>query len=345
MSFLKYKKSVVEDPRSEKLDFTPDGRNHYVYRVTKDREHYYGSRTDLNEDTIGVTYFTSSCNKNFAKDFKANPKNYKVKIIKSFNNPGDKILFESYLHQKFDVKNHDNFINRANQTAFGFDTTGVFIKEKHPMARKIYQLDKDNGEIIKKWSCIAEAEKNLNITNINNCLGKRQLTAGGFVWCYAEEHTISFVEEICLRNYNKTGANHINSRPVYKLDKNTGEILEEFSSITEAQKYIKHGNVNMCCLGTCLTAGGFVWCFVENYTSELKIKIIEKKYKNCTERPVYKLDKNTGEILEEFSNKRLAQESVVKGCVEAVLRGRCNTAGSYGWSFVDEYILKVKNEG
>ncbi len=123
MSFKKYKEEIMKDPRSSKLDFNIDGRFHYVYRISL-KKHYYGSRTDWDNNTIGGGYFTTSTDKEFVANFRSNPEDYKVKIIRKFDNPGDKILYESYLHQFFDVKLHDSFINRANQTPFGFDRTG-----------------------------------------------------------------------------------------------------------------------------------------------------------------------------------------------------------------------------
>ncbi len=123
MSFKKYKEEVMKDPRSSKLDFTTDSRLHYVYRISL-KKHYYGSRTDWDNNTIGHGYFTTSTDKKFITNFRSNPEDYKIKIIRKFDNPGDKILYESYLHQFFNVKLHDGFINRANQTPFGFDRTG-----------------------------------------------------------------------------------------------------------------------------------------------------------------------------------------------------------------------------
>ena len=48
-----YKKLVLQDKRSKKLDFKPDGREHYVYRITDytrgEKEHYIGSHTPKKE--------------------------------------------------------------------------------------------------------------------------------------------------------------------------------------------------------------------------------------------------------------------------------------------------------
>ncbi len=141
MNYQNYKESVLKDPRAKELNFDSDGRIHYIYRVTriKDKQHYYGSRSELlevEEATIGYKYFTSS---DYVKeDFKKNPSNYYFKVIRYFNNRVDKIIFESYLHQKFNVKAHRRFFNRMNCTPFGIDNTGnpcsVETKEKMSMS-------------------------------------------------------------------------------------------------------------------------------------------------------------------------------------------------------------------
>ncbi len=132
LTFNNYKEKVIADPRSEKLNFDPDGRLHYVYRVSSllEENHYYGSKTDTKIISIGLRYFTSSNNLEFRKDFKTNPEDYKVKIIRYFNNKADKIIYESYLHYYFNVKDNIKFLNRMNQTAFGCDNTGIKYTEE-----------------------------------------------------------------------------------------------------------------------------------------------------------------------------------------------------------------------
>jgi len=51
-----YKNLVLQDERSKKLNFEPDGREHYVYRITdytrSEKEHYYGSHTPKNSKDL-----------------------------------------------------------------------------------------------------------------------------------------------------------------------------------------------------------------------------------------------------------------------------------------------------
>ncbi len=317
---------------------------HCVYKINNliNEKMYIGKHSSKTPsiENIGITYFSSSADKDFIKDQKKNPLNYSYDILGIFTSSNLAIKFEIWCHNHYDVGANSLYYNRAKQTSIGFDTTGVFIKENHPLARKVYQIDKNTGEKIKEWGCIVEAEEKLDITNISNCVSLRQLTAGGFVWCYPEEYTPLFKNSILNRIYDKTGINNSQSKSIYKLDKNTGEILETFSSITLAQNSILKGNIGLCCQNKCKTAGGFVWCFIKDYNFRTKIEISNKKYIDCSPREVYKLDNNTNEILEKFLSKGDAQKSIEKGCVESVLRNRCNTAGGYGWSFADEYYNK-----
>lgn len=61
---------------------------HYTYRITntKERMYYYGVHSCycLPKEDIGVKYFSSSKNKEFIKDQKENPQDYKYKVLKIF---------------------------------------------------------------------------------------------------------------------------------------------------------------------------------------------------------------------------------------------------------------------
>jgi len=126
MRYSIYKNKVLQDKRINKLNFTPDGRLYYVYRVTdlETKEYYYGSRVKIKENIEDDFWFycTSSKRKNLIKE---NKEKYKLKIIKKFNNAADMIIYESFLHQYFNVKINEKFFNEANQTPFGFNRSGI----------------------------------------------------------------------------------------------------------------------------------------------------------------------------------------------------------------------------
>ena len=68
---------------------------------------------------------TDSTDKDFIKDQKENPQNYRYKIIHVFMKRSDAVLLEIKLHNKFNVNINESFYNRSKQTSVGFDVTGT----------------------------------------------------------------------------------------------------------------------------------------------------------------------------------------------------------------------------
>ncbi len=73
---------------TKRRNLVDDMKYHYTYRITNIKEgmHYYGvhSCNCLPKEEIGVTYFSSSNNREFKLDQKQNPSDYKYKVIKIF---------------------------------------------------------------------------------------------------------------------------------------------------------------------------------------------------------------------------------------------------------------------
>lgn len=68
-----YIKLIIQDNRSKKLNFNPDGKKHYVYRIIDytrtEKQHYYGSHTPkkegcqiIKEDYINISLLHSEDN-------------------------------------------------------------------------------------------------------------------------------------------------------------------------------------------------------------------------------------------------------------------------------------------
>ncbi len=175
--FIDFKKLVMKN--DIKLSSKPDGKLHYVYRITDIlyNKYYYGSRSS-NEIDIGIKYFTSSRDEDFKNRFINSPSNFKIKIIKIFDKILDKNILESFLHKKFDVKNNERFINKSNQTINGFDTTGTIpwnkgIKHYGPILppkSKVKKCEYCCKKVLKvnyiKWhgeNCKLNKKNNLNV--------------------------------------------------------------------------------------------------------------------------------------------------------------------------------------
>ena len=64
--------------------------------------------------------------------------------------------------------------------------------------------------------------------------------------------------------HGKTGKNAHHITPVYKIDKETDEIICMYDTITQAgiDTNVFHSNIVKCCIGQRKTAGGFKWSYV-----------------------------------------------------------------------------------
>jgi hypothetical protein len=80
---------------------------------------------------LGVKYFSSSKDKDFIKDQKENPQDYRYKIVRIFENRKDAIFLEYTLHNKFDVAINESFYNKCKQTLNGFDNSGVRFDDEY----------------------------------------------------------------------------------------------------------------------------------------------------------------------------------------------------------------------
>lgn len=121
-------------------------KNYYVYRITnvKENKHYYGYRgipkNSQPKDDLGIKYFSSSMNKDFRKDQKINPQNFKYKIICKNLSKRNALNLEIKLHKKFNVSQNINFYNLANQTNTGFSYIGPYQKQNDKKAVVINKI-------------------------------------------------------------------------------------------------------------------------------------------------------------------------------------------------------------
>ena len=115
---------------------------HYTYRITNNKlnKHYYGVRSSRLQpiDDLGIKYFSSSSDKEFIKDQKDNPQDYRYKVIKIFKTRKNAIDLEIKLHAKFNVDINESFYNRAKQTSNKFSIT----KFGHKMTKETKEKNK-----------------------------------------------------------------------------------------------------------------------------------------------------------------------------------------------------------
>lgn len=132
-----------------------------------------------------------------------------------------------------------------------------------PIAKKVVQYDLD-GNLIKIWHCISDAERELNIHNIVGCCQRKPnyKTVGGYIWRYFEDELIEEdIAQCKKRRGRKCVANYTLS----------GELVCVFESITDAalKTGIKHTHISRCCREVRPTAGGFIWKYYESEDIEI----------------------------------------------------------------------------
>ena len=95
------------------------------------RKHYYGVRSSVSnpKNDLGFKYFSSSTNKEFIKDQKLNPQNYRYKIIKIFKTFETASKFEITLLKRVNAHTNPHFYNKAIycNSALNCDNVGKIV--------------------------------------------------------------------------------------------------------------------------------------------------------------------------------------------------------------------------
>ena len=116
---------------------------HYVYQIIElnTNKKYIGSRSSniLPSFDIGNKYFSSSRDKEFLKNQKENPSNYKYEVLSIFESREDALTEEVRLHALYNVGINEEFINRAKQTATKFITNPWNKGKSTPLKGKTYE--------------------------------------------------------------------------------------------------------------------------------------------------------------------------------------------------------------
>lgn len=122
---------------------------------------------------------------------------------------------------------------------------------------QVYQFDINTLKIINKFNCILDAEKYIGVIGINDCINKKQRSAGGFYWQRVDDT----INDKYIGLKKRTTPNK--SISVYQIDVNSGNIINTFDSIADANVFIgkprKSGDISATCSGKQKTSGGYIW--------------------------------------------------------------------------------------
>ena len=206
--------------------------------------------------------------------------------------------------------------------------TGIknnFYGKKHDISnlkscKKVIQLDIKTNEIVNTYPSYMEAERFTNIKHIDGvCRGDRN-SAGGFNWVYENQEKSIIVKK--------------NSTPkkIRQIDINTGETINIFRSINNAEKTLKFTHIADAC-GNDKIVGGFKWEYTDlDITIETEVKKVIAD--NGKSKKIYQLDKENN-ILKEFSSLKEASEelSIIRSNISLCLSGKKKSAGGFHWQY------------
>lgn len=187
----------------------------------------------------------------------------------------------------------------------------------------------------------------------NNYCGCKELgyTDGNLEWVtrkenmeHASSHNLinrdsEIRKEQCRKNREKIDYNKIR-RGVYRINKNTGEIEERYSSVIEASKLLGIGKSSIQSVashdGYHKTAGGYGWVFVDEYDPEANyIVCVDQGSGNRMAVCQYDLDMN---LIAEYSSPMEAERLNKKDkfnnkYIRDCAYGKRQTHKGYKWKF------------
>jgi len=125
------------------------------------------------------------------------------------------------------------------------------------LQKKVLQIDKETLQIVKEHDGVNEAAREVNghAQNISAVCNRKLTSAHNYYWCHSE-------------NYDSwTPKKNTTKKAVYKINKNTQEIVAKYESVREAAR--QHNNdawyIIKACRDKRVTTQGHKWSYVEDY--------------------------------------------------------------------------------
>jgi hypothetical protein len=140
----------------------------------------------------------------------------------------------------------------------------------------VHRIDMITGQIIASFKSQQEAAETCGISSgaLNEvCRGKRNFALGSR-WVYATDYDPSKDYRVKGKTVVRDGKEFLTTenikrvkKPVYQINKDTLEIVAKFETQAQAMEVtgVFSTSINMACRGKYKTAGGFMWCYPEDY--------------------------------------------------------------------------------
>jgi hypothetical protein len=211
----------------------------------------------------------------------------------------------------------------------GYNATKGGDNRDH-LGKEIYQLDKSNYSIIKKWNTIMDAARALRADHRSiqrACIGEYRIVSN-YCWCFVEDYT----EDWQVR---------IDNDRIAVICEDTGI---EYISINEAarQTGVCYSSIAKCCKKIQKTAGGFKWRYKYIIIDdEHPWEITSRETEACRKVICYEDNKIFNSVAEAARYYDLDSSAITKCC-----KGKLMTTGKKHFYYEGEQpILKQPNFG
>ncbi len=246
-------------------------------------------------------------------------------IIKyGWNSFEHKILETNIMTQEEANEKERYYISKYNCLTNGYNTAKGGVDSTFCLGKKIYEIDK-NKNIIKEFDNATSAARFYNFKErsrdgiIRVCTGLTSSYKGKY-FCYADDYD----------NYNITQSRKRNV--VLQFDEN-GELINRFSSLTEASKFtsVRLSHISGCCHNRRKTAGGYYWCYELSAPKSVSKSRGLYKAKRIGQYSI------NNDLLNIFECSKDATRSIngYRGNICSCCRGELKTAYGYVWKYID----------
>ena len=248
----------------------------------------------------------------------------------------DHTIIESNINSQDEANEREIFwINYFDSFANGYNLTKGGENHDH-LGIPVLQIDVTTLKIANSFLTMRSAESATGVdhTQIAKCCtaDKRGVMAGGFYWCFQDD----WFEGWKPKERKKA---NIPKKSIYQIEK-VGEnfqVVAKFESglLAESMTGIPCGRINRVCHHkSYITAGGFYWCFVEEW-SENWHPMAPKDEKAVVR--ISKIDLTEIKIYPMIS--LAARDNSIKSgeMISRACQGKVISTGGFYWCYLDDY--------
>lgn len=165
-------------------------------------------------------------------------------------------------------------------------------------------------------------------------------TSGGYIWSYDKKDNF-FSTDKEMESY----VNNLSyCKKIYQYNKNTGEYIQEFNSLSEASRLvgINISNLSAVLRGKRKFTGGFAWSYTKTENIFTDHETLQYYVQDGHSKKVFQYNKTNGDFIQMFFSVLEASlaTSICKTSIASNARGEQKSAGGYCWSYIkaDNYF-------